>query len=101
MVSEGMRAGDGYFPLYNLPNYKLILGFRIFIIEGLVTIIVAFLAVWIIAPWPENAKFLNAEEKALLLERLTLDRGVADAEILTMPALKSILTDWKIWIGYG
>lgn len=74
---------------------------RIFIIEGLLTIIAASVAFWVIAPWPEDAKFLTTDEKALLLKRLALDRGNAKVEILNVRAFKNALADWKIWIGYG
>lgn len=82
------------------PSSKLMVIYRIFIIEGLITIVVASLAFWVITPWPEDAKFLSTDEKALLLKRLALDRGNAKVEILTAGVLKDALVDWKIWIGY-
>ena len=71
----------------------------IFIIEGLITIVIAAVSVFIIAPWPEECKFLQPEEKALLLERLAADRGRGTMNRLTMKALINTLSDWKIWAG--
>ena len=73
---------------------------RIFIIEGLLTVVVAFSSFWLIAPWPEDAKFLSADEKALLTRRLAADRGHAKVQTLTVAAFVDTLTDWKIWIGW-
>ena len=47
----------------------------IFIMEGLITVVVAGVAYFFIAPWPEECQFLKPEEKALLLKRLAADRG--------------------------
>lgn len=54
---------------------------------------------WIIAPWPEDAKFLDPDEKALLLRRLALDHGNATTDRLTLETFKTALADWKIWVG--
>ncbi|KAI9872441.1 MAG: hypothetical protein M1830_001614 [Pleopsidium flavum] len=73
----------------------------IFIIEGLVTIVISAAAKFIIADWPEDAKFLSAEEKARLLKRLEGDanRGVAKMDRVDRPALKRIVFDWKVWVA--
>lgn len=60
---------------------------------------VALASFWIIPPWPENAKFLNPDEKALLLKRLALDRGNATTDRLTLETFKAAFADWKIWVG--
>lgn len=75
---------------------------RIFIIEGLATVAVAIVAFFLIADWPEDAKFLNKEEKDLLAHRLATDgnSGVARMDRLDNDALKRIFRDWKIWCGY-
>ncbi len=73
--------------------------FRIFIIEGLLTIVLSVGAKFLIPDWPETAKFLNAEEKALLARRLDLDGAKARMDHLTKRAVFSILKDWKIWVG--
>jgi hypothetical protein len=74
---------------------------RIFIIEGLATVAVAIAAFFLIADWPEDAKFLNKAEKDLLAHRLASDgnSGVARMDRLDSNALKRIFRDWKIWCG--
>lgn len=71
----------------------------IFILEGLVTAVVAVASKWFIVDWPEKATFLTEDEKKLLIARLSAD--VADAKMnrLDKPAIKRIFTDWKIWCG--
>jgi hypothetical protein len=53
------------------------LGNRIFIIEGLITVVIGVASKWWIPDWPENAKFLNDDERRLLLARLAQDTGEA------------------------
>ncbi|KAL9614567.1 MAG: hypothetical protein Q9167_000936 [Letrouitia subvulpina] len=84
---------EGFFP------NNLFMARRIFIIEGLITVIVAFIAYFLIAPWPEEAKFLNPREKEMMLRRLAKDRGLGKMDRLTLANFVSTLTDWKIWAG--
>ena len=67
--------------------------------EGLITIIVAVVAYFLIAPWPEECKFLKPEEKALLLKRLAADRGRGTMNRLDKQAFINTFTDWKVWFG--
>jgi hypothetical protein len=53
---------------------------------------------WIV-DWPETAKFLTEEERALLIEKLSQDSGEAKMNRLDKAAAKRIFTDWKIWVG--
>lgn len=97
-------------------------GFRwIFIIEGLLTVVVAFAAFFIVLNTPATAKFLSAEEKASLLYRLEVDEFGAnegDEEKLTKEEqlkihsrvpkkklFKAVFTDWHVYahviIFYG
>ncbi len=52
-------------------------GNRIFIIEGLFTVLVGVVSKWWITDWPETASFLNDDERSLLLARLAQDTGEA------------------------
>lgn len=72
----------------------------IFIIEGLVTVVVAVIAKFLIVDWPEKSRFLNNEERALLLSRLAEDRGDARMDRLDRPALKRVFGDIKIYLGF-
>lgn len=72
----------------------------IFIIEGAATALVAIIASFLIVDWPDQCRFLNAEEKVLLKRRLA-DDGIdcARMDTLNKYAYKLICTDWKIWLG--
>lgn len=69
----------------------------IFIIEGLLTLVVAILCKFFVVDWPETAKFLSGEERALLVKRLSEDVGVARMNKLDKRSAKRIWTDWKIY----
>jgi sugar phosphate permease len=71
----------------------------IFIIEGLVTIVVAIIAKFLIVDWPETASFLNEEERSLLTRRLALDAGEANMDRLTKKAAKRAFSDVKIYLA--
>lgn len=68
----------------------------IFIIEGLFTIIFGFAAWFIIPAFPQDATFLSADERSMLLARLYDDRGEERVDFNGLNWLK-VLTDWKIW----
>ncbi|KKZ63810.1 hypothetical protein EMCG_01914 [[Emmonsia] crescens] len=72
----------------------------IFIIEGLISIVLAIPAKLLIADWPDQAKFLTQEDKALLHKRNAADvGGFARMDRLDSKAWKRILLDWKIIVG--
>lgn len=76
----------------------VLVGWRwIFIIEGLITIVVAAIFKFIVVDWPEDASFLTVEEKALLQKRLTRDTGEARMDTLNRKSAKRIFSDWKIY----
>lgn len=74
----------------------------IFIIEGLLTIVVAlsFKFLGILVDWPETASFLTSSEREMLIQRLQDDIG-GDTQLNTLNkrSLKRILSDWKIYVG--
>ncbi|KAG8956088.1 hypothetical protein FRC03_010968 [Tulasnella sp. 419] len=58
----------------------------IFIIEGLVTCVLGFLAYFLIVDFPDKNKFLTAEQTEWLLQRINKDRGDAeDSQLLCSP----------------
>ncbi|KAJ4169781.1 hypothetical protein NW754_005929 [Fusarium falciforme] len=72
----------------------------IFIIEGAITAFLSIIAVFLIADWPEQARFLTAEEKTLVQRRLAADSGDScRMDTLNKFATERILKDWKIWLG--
>lgn len=72
----------------------------IFILEGLATIVVAVIAKFIVVDWPETARFLNEDERALLLRRLAQDQGEARMDRLDKKSLRRAFSDPKIYLGY-
>ncbi|KAJ6119017.1 Major facilitator superfamily domain general substrate transporter [Penicillium samsonianum] len=72
----------------------------IFIIEGALTSGLAIPFSFLVIDWPEQTKYLNAEEKDLLRHRMALD--VADAcrmDTLNKSSAKRALGDYKIWLA--
>lgn len=69
----------------------------IFILEGIVTIFIAFFAKFIIHDSPETARFLSEAERKEVKERLKKDR-TSLADEYDIKYLKSALTDWKIYV---
>lgn len=72
---------------------------RIFILEGLLTVVCGVAGKWWIPDWPETAKFLTDEERVMLLARLSADTGGAVMDRLDKRATMRIITDWKIYAG--
>ncbi|KAH8808472.1 putative MFS transporter [Xylogone sp. PMI_703] len=71
----------------------------IFIMEGLLTVVIAVLFKPIVVDWPEQATWLTPEEKQLMLRRLTRDVGPAKMDHFDKRAAKRIFSDWKVYVG--
>ena len=72
----------------------------IFIIEGGVTALLAIVAFFVVIDWPEQTKYLNAQEKELLRRRMDLDVGDAcRMDTLNKFSWGLIWKDYKIWLG--
>lgn len=91
LLAYGLVKMDG------LGGYE---GFRwIFIIEGLATAVIGALSKFWIVDWPETAKFLTDDERAMLIRKLAVDVGDARMDRLDSKSIKRTLLDWKIWCG--
>lgn len=66
--------------------------------EAIITLAVSVIAFFFMVPFPEDANFLNPEEKALLLARLEQDGGSVRNDQVTPSRILKIAADWKIWI---
>ena len=53
---------------------------------------------WVV-DWPETAKFLNNEERALLIVRPAADSGDATMNRLDKAVTKRAMKDWKIYVS--
>jgi hypothetical protein len=76
---------------------SLLIMYRIFIIEGCLTIAVSIASYFFIVPFPEDSAFLSADDKALLLARLKADSGGGAHDKLQIKQVFTYLRDWKIW----
>ncbi|KAF9888482.1 hypothetical protein FE257_008589 [Aspergillus nanangensis] len=69
----------------------------IFIIEGLLTFVVAVTAFFVMNDYPGTAKFLTSEEKHEVQRRLEEDRSSL-ADEFNMKFFWDAIKDWKIWV---
>jgi hypothetical protein len=74
--------------------------FRIFIIEGIITCLVAIAAWFIILDFPDKAEkkgFLTSTEAAVIMQRIEDDRGDSVADPLTWAKFFQHLKDLRLW----
>ncbi|KAL3451757.1 major facilitator superfamily domain-containing protein [Aspergillus insuetus] len=69
----------------------------IFIIEGLITFVVAVAAFFVMNDYPDTAKFLSQPEKDEVARRLKEDRSSL-ADEFHMRFFWDAIRDWKIWV---
>ncbi|KAH9480026.1 MFS-type transporter cnsO [Psilocybe cubensis] len=71
----------------------------LFFIEGVLTIAVAILAIFILPDFPSTTKWLTEEERALALRRMEEDsHGKSEGEDANgHTGLWMAITDWKVW----
>jgi len=85
-----------------------ILGIRgwswIFIIEGVITCVLALIGYVIIIDFPDrvlqrrNGKFLSAGDVMILKARIDRDRDDSTADSITWEKVGEHLSDWKLWV---
>lgn len=99
-IIAGAFGGLLAFAIAKMDGIQGYRGWRwIFIIEGIVTVALGGVTKFWVTDWPETAKFLNEEERALLLARLRADTGDARMDRLDKRATRRILLDPKIYLG--
>jgi hypothetical protein len=70
----------------------------IFILEGLATIIVGAVSYWMVHDFPDEAKFLNPQDRARVIRRLKLDnQSSAEHEEFKMSYFWASVKDWKTY----
>ena len=72
----------------------------IFIIEGAFTTGVGILTFFVLPDWPEQARFLKDDERAILIAKLSRDTGEYVENKTTVEVLKETFTDPKILFWY-
>ncbi|ORY70451.1 major facilitator superfamily domain-containing protein [Pseudomassariella vexata] len=89
---------------YGIGNMKGVVwenGWRwIFILEGILTVLVAIAAYWFIHNYPKTAKFLSDEERQFIQERLAADSDATNEEHFNWGAVREALQDPACWL-YG
>jgi MFS family permease len=69
----------------------------IFILEGLVTCILAVVVFFAVPDFPETARWLSESERAFVVRRLAQDQGRSDAEErITLASVLETLKDKKV-----
>ncbi len=72
----------------------------IFILEGLVTILVGIVSFWVVQDFPDEAKFLSAEDRRRVVRRLKEDKqSSAEHEEFKMSYFWASVKDWKTYTG--
>jgi len=70
----------------------------IFILEGLATIIVGVVSYWMVHDFPDEAKFLNPQDRARVIRRLKEDnQSSAEHEEFKMSYFWASVKDWKTY----
>ncbi|KAH7109162.1 major facilitator superfamily domain-containing protein [Dactylonectria estremocensis] len=69
----------------------------IFILEGILTVLVALFAFYALHDYPDTAQFLNPDERQEVVRRLREDNSVLSNEFRSK-FVKDALKDWKIWV---
>ncbi|KAI0206683.1 major facilitator superfamily domain-containing protein [Astrocystis sublimbata] len=90
-LAYGITSGHSH-----LANWRLL-----FLVEGLPTVLLSVIAWFFIPDSPEQARFLNAEEKEIVKSRAMRQVGVdakARIGIPRLPDLGAVLIDWKAWL---
>ncbi|KAF9046565.1 major facilitator superfamily domain-containing protein [Panaeolus papilionaceus] len=72
----------------------------IFILEGILTVVIALLAYFVVPTWSHKANFLTPSEKERLFKRLNADSDAALIEKFEWIYVRQALTDHLVW-GYA
>ncbi|KII85303.1 hypothetical protein PLICRDRAFT_116666 [Plicaturopsis crispa FD-325 SS-3] len=73
----------------------------IFILEGLATVLVGVVALFVLVDYPETATFLTPEERAFVLHRKQYDlstRGGGEARAFAPRYVWAAFRDWQVWV---
>ncbi|KAA1475242.1 MFS general substrate transporter, partial [Dentipellis sp. KUC8613] len=71
----------------------------IFILEGIATVVVGFIALFILVDFPATAKFLTPEEKAYVIWKKKYDNSsVGEEERFALRHMWAAFLDWQVWL---
>ena len=72
----------------------------LFIIEGIPSCVFAVVILMFLPDWPESAKFLSTEEKALAADRMKLCGSKGSDKAMTWVDARSTLMEWRLYAHY-
>jgi len=76
----GGRGGGGEFEISSCDGRMLIRWTRLYVLEGIITIVWAFCCVWLVPKNFETAYFLSEEEKQIMRQRAARTQAYSDSE---------------------
>ncbi|KAI1174108.1 major facilitator superfamily MFS-1 [Nemania sp. FL0916] len=93
------------FGLIHLDGAGNLAGWRwIFVFEGLLTVVIGIGGYWLLVDFPDSDRkvrgFLNAKERAWVVQRVKIDRGDTVITKFDLSKFLSGAKDWRIW-AYG
>ncbi|RVX76068.1 hypothetical protein B0A52_00425 [Exophiala mesophila] len=101
-IISGAFSGLLAYAIAHLDGVRGYSGWRwIFILEGIASFLIGILAFFLVPDWPDRAKFLNEEERNVVLQRVADDRKGATMSKWTKGTAKRIFGDVKIYLGIG
>lgn len=72
---------------------------RIFILEGILTVLVGAVSYWMMQDFPDDAKFLSDVDRQRVMRRLRSDQRNVEHQSFNMKYLVMALKDYKMWLG--
>ena len=98
----GAFGGSIAYGVGNMNGTAGLVGWRwLFILEGIPSCLFAFVILFLLPDYPESAKWLSAEEKALAVERMRSVGSKGKDKAMTWVEAKSTLTDWRLYVHYS
>lgn len=106
LASAALAGAFGGALAYGLGHMNQVSGLSgwrwLFLLEGLFSLVFSVFVYFVLPDYPETAKWLNAEEKALAADRLRGAEGShGDGGSLTWEEAKATLTDWRLYAHYA
>lgn len=72
----------------------------LFILEGIPSCLLSIVILFFLPDYPESARWLNAEEKALVAERMRYCGSKGGDKAMTWDDTKKTLMEWRLWAHY-
>jgi uncharacterized membrane protein len=76
----------------------------IFILEGIATVLVVFIAYFLIHDYPETARFLTDQERQWVIHRLRHHYAAGQAQFSSdekfrLKYVRNAVTDWQVYVA--